>query len=87
MGNSVSTAQLLTLTFSLSTFKSAFGRLRVPMSPNHSRRELLLRVCVRLHNLRARRVRNVNQLRTVYGQVFDWDKNRFRDRVVAFYRD
>ncbi len=52
------------------SLQGSFGRLRVPLEVNDVvRRADLLEICVRLHNLRARRV-GFNQIQTVY--MHEW---------------
>jgi len=48
------------------TLQGSFGRLRIPLEVKHAeRRADLLEICMRLHNLRCRRV-GFNQIRSVY---------------------
>ncbi len=55
-----------TAEWGMRSLQGSFGRLRVPLEvSNIDSRADLLEICVRLHNLRARRV-GYNQIRTVY---------------------
>jgi hypothetical protein len=55
-----------TAEWGMRALQGAFGRLRIPLEVNHTeRRAKLLETCIRLHNLRARRV-GINQIRSVY---------------------
>lgn len=59
-----------TAEWGMRSLQGSFGRLRVPLEVNDvGRRADLLEICVRLHNLRARRV-GFNQIRTVY--MHEW---------------
>jgi DDE superfamily endonuclease len=55
-----------TAEWGMRSIQGSFGRLRIPLEINHTeRRGNLLEICVRLHNLRTRKV-GINQIRNVY---------------------
>ncbi len=55
-----------TAEWGMRSLQGSFGRLRIPLEATDiDRRGDLLEICVRLHNLRARRVGH-NQIRAVY---------------------
>ena len=56
------------------TLQRVFGRLRIPLTLNYKRsRATILENCVRLCNLRTRRV-GLNQIRTVYMPIWRGDE-------------
>jgi hypothetical protein len=62
-----------------------FGRLRLPMDPNdHEGRERTLSNCVRLTNLRARRV-GISQIKNVYDPI--WKENPEEAAMWDGFRD
>lgn len=81
--------------------QGCFGRLRIPLDINNSaRRSAILECCVRLYNLRCRRV-GLNQIRSVYMPIWNADGTdtvwngfegmlfsdlRENDRVARFHR-
>lgn len=82
------------------TFRSSFGRLRVPMDINDNQgRADLLEICVRLNNVRAARVQ-INEILQTYvptwraaddREYFEFDNMLFgdirrSDRVARFHR-
>jgi hypothetical protein len=83
------------------SLQGSFGRLRIPLDANNAdARGDLLEVCVRLHNLRTRRV-GINQIKEVYKPCWTsteqdqriWDDfsnimfstQRSNDRVSRFH--
>jgi DDE superfamily endonuclease len=84
------------------TLQGCFGRLRIPLEVNYNdRRGDLLETCVRLYNLRTRRV-GLNQIRSVYMPIWTADEQeeiwghfedllfstqRKNDRVRRFHMD
>lgn len=82
------------------TFRSSFGRLRVPLEINNNNgRADLLEICVRLNNVRAARVQ-INEIRQTYlptwrsaddREYFEFENMMFgdirrSDRVARFHR-
>jgi hypothetical protein len=68
-----------TAEWGMRSMQGSFGRLRVPLEINHKgRRGNLLETCVRLHNLRTRRV-GINQIRSVY--MKRWTQNVEQEEV------
>ncbi len=68
-----------TAEWGMRSLQGSFGRLRIPLEVNDvDRRAKLLEICVRLHNLRARRV-GYNQIRTVY--MREWCSNEDQQRL------
>ncbi|KIY48375.1 hypothetical protein FISHEDRAFT_65761 [Fistulina hepatica ATCC 64428] len=70
--------------------QGSFGRLRIPLPiRNNHRRSNLLESCLRLHQLRTRRV-GINQIHSVYVQVWTEDEEQrriFADFENMFFRD
>jgi hypothetical protein len=63
--------------------QGSFGRLRMPLDiTNHQARGDLIETCVRLHNLRTRKIGR-NQIKSVYLPVWTSGENQFFERVHA----
>ncbi len=67
-----------TAEWGMRSLQGSFGQLRVPLEVNDNDcRGDLLEICVRLHNLRVRRV-GYNQIRTVYMKEWCGDEDQIR---------
>lgn len=67
--------------------QGAFGRLRLPLDPNdHDGRTRLLRVCLRLHQLRCRAV-GINQLQDVFVRKWKDYDDHYDNFQELFFRD
>jgi hypothetical protein len=88
-----------TAEWGMRALQGTFGRLRIPLEINHSsHRQQLIEICIRLHNLRTRRV-GLNEIRNVYMKVWIDDgaevwshfedmlfsDQRAKDRVSRFH--
>lgn len=67
--------------------QGSFGRLRLPLDPNdHAGRTRLLRVCVRIHQLRCRAV-GINQLQNVFVRAWKDNDKHYDDFEKLFFKD
>lgn len=74
-----------TAEWGMRSLQGLFGRLRVPLEVNNiDRRGDLLKICIRLHNLRTRRVGH-NQVQMVY--MREWCTNEDQIRLWHSFED
>lgn len=68
------------------TIKGTFQRLTMPLPTTDIKRQKILMICVRLHNLRTR-LTGGNQISTVYGTLYNTSINMqtIYDRVAQYY--
>ncbi|KIY48681.1 hypothetical protein FISHEDRAFT_42869 [Fistulina hepatica ATCC 64428] len=74
-----------TAEWGMRAIQGSFGRLRVPLPiKDSSRRGNILEVCLRLHQLRTRKV-GINQIYTVY--VTMWTEDAEQDRIYHQFKN
>ncbi|KIY49753.1 hypothetical protein FISHEDRAFT_65168 [Fistulina hepatica ATCC 64428] len=74
-----------TAEWGMRAIQGSFGRLRVPLPiKDQHRRADLLEVCLRIHQLRTRRV-GINQIANVYVQV--WTEDTLQERIFRDFEN
>lgn len=64
--------------------QGSFARLTLRLTTDSEKRGRIIAVCVRLHNLKARKI-GINQIRTVYGSDYNPALMHVNDRVHKYY--